>query len=467
MSLIAQDVNQRYRVLPTIDLRKKREDRRYLDPQPPTAKVPEKVAVPVPVPMPAESAGTPRYQVRPPQFFTNTAPPAEQGLTRDILKQPMAPPMSPTGDTAVPPPAAAPVEPAEEISPALQALRKAQKAVEDIEATPTKKDSIIKSILKMLAYGAKDMPPARDWAEFAYGAGRVGGSGIAGAIDRRLPNEIKKRYQLGRAQETLERTQKTAQAESMIESRASMNKTRNARLNRDLTNDEQRRENQKRKAVADDLKRLPYIDPEDPEHAKILARAKAVGIDVDADSYGKGKNRPRIQVLDDDGVTIHWFEKDPAKGWVPVSIEGRNATARMTDKRNPLTGETYSSAERRAFAKQKFDWQKIEAQVDNNRAERALQLQKTGLDMRVAQAQAEAEAIDDVLPGMESDYLEQSGPEGDEYLAAQIQRAIATLKNRRGRAQGLAAGALGSRPSATPSAPVIRPKSDPLGLFKP
>lgn len=344
--------------------------------------------------------------------------------------------VSPMGDTASAPDTAEPAE--EVIPPGLLGLRQAQEQLAADEAAPVKKDSRLRAFLKMLAYGAKDMPMARDWAEFAHGAGKTVGSGVVGAVSPKTPGEIKKRYQIARDVERVERAQKTASIESQIGSRANTARVQNARLGIAQTKAEQDQDRAKRKAVADDLKRLPYIDPEDPTHAKILARAKAAGIDVDPESYGKGKNRPRIKVLDDDGVTEHWFEKDVAKGWVPIKIEGRNAVSGMTDKRNPLTGETYSSEQRRDLAKQKFDWQKIEARIDNNRAERALALQKQGVEMRVAQAQGEVDAIDEVLPTLENDLIEQSGAQGDPIIAEQIQRSISALKDRRGRAAGLA-----------------------------
>lgn len=440
MPMLGQDPNARFKVRPRT-VTKRPED----DPQMPTAKVPEKVTVPVPVPVPTPVSVSPaglqsqRYRVAPPQGDVMTGiqrtPAASPGIQPDYAKKAatgMSATMPPPTDTATAPGAGAEDALVNEVPSWLKNLHdaEAQKAAD--EAAPVKKDKWWKAGLKMLAYGAKDMPPAHDWNEFAYGAGRALGSGAAGLVKHDLPGQIEKRYRVAADEARVEQAQKTANIESIIQSKNDAQKVRNARLNRDLSKDEIAKVQNERKSVAADLRRLPYIDPSNPVHAKILARAKANGIDVDPESFGKGKARQRITVLDDDGVTKHIFERDPQKGWVPISIEGKDAVAGLTDKRNPLTGETYTSEQRRAFEKQKFDFTKLEAQIHDNQRERALGLQKQGMDIRVAQGQAEVEAIDNVLPDLET----QLNTTDDEAIRSQIQRAITTLKDRRGRAAG-------------------------------
>jgi hypothetical protein len=424
----------------------------------PSNKVPAKVAVPVPVPVPVpvggDGASQGRYRVRPSGFQFPQGPSAQKGFQLNPGAMPQFSGVQPEQPAPAAPSAPAPPQPITaptDETPELTRMRAAEARVAEEQAAVPKKEKWWKSGLKMLAYGAQDMPPARDWGEFAYGAGRAAGSGIAGVAKHDLPGQIKKRYRVAEAQQNLEQAQKTGQVASQIQSRIDATKVRNARLNRDLTKDEVAAEQRTRKSVAEDLRRLPYIDPDNPTHAKILERAKEAGIDIDPESFGKGKNRPRIRVLDDDGVTEHWFEKDPAKGWVPVRIEGQDAISRLTDKRNPLTGETYSSSERRELAKQKFDFQKTEATIHDRQRDIALGYQKQGLDMRTASAQAEADAIDEMLPDLESDLQKQSGTDGDEIIAQQIQRMITSLKDRRARASGAAsvkaapAGSTGSK----------------------
>lgn len=366
--------------------------------------------------------------------LSQVAPTTPSPMTANVT-QPFYPTAPQPGDTATAPTQTGNTSATPTDVPAwMKELNDASSQLSTDEAAPVKKDSRFKAFLKMLAYGAKDMPIAHNWAEFAYSGGRALGSGAAGAVKPDLPGQISKRYQIAQDQDRVDAAQKTANVQSMIANRTDVTKVRNARLNRDLSKDEVAKVQNERKAVAGDLRRLPYIDPTNPVHAKLLARAQASGIDVDPESFGKGKARQRITVLDDDGVTKHIFERDPQKGWVPISIEGKDAIAGLSEKRNPLTGEAYSSEERRQFERQKFDFSKLEAKIHDDQRERALGMQSKGLDIRIAQGQAEVDAIDNALPDLET----QLNTTDDEITRASIQRAITTLKERRGRAAGAA-----------------------------
>lgn len=109
------------------------------------------------------------------------------------------------------------------LSPAEEGFNRANAAYQAAVNRDTKdRNGLLKSVLRSLAIGAKDMPMARNMGELAYGAARAVGTGIGGGIDKSFDERYDRDIEMGRTGTELDRATKTLQADSLVRNRDSM-----------------------------------------------------------------------------------------------------------------------------------------------------------------------------------------------------------------------------------------------------
>lgn len=312
--------------------------------------------------------------------------------------------------TATPPRApAVPQQPMTDTrGPAERQLDTDNEQLARLRTAPLKKGNKFASFLKMFAIEAGEpfkQAPARNAQELVYGLSRGAGAGAVAAVRPEMLAKRERNYQIREAETRREGDLKAAATESVMNSRTATERYRQQRLEQMGVREDRLANDAERHRIAADLARLPYIDMNNEQHRKLLDEAQAAGFIIDKESFGQGK-QPRMQMLDKDGVTMHWYERQANGEWKHIKTEeGEDATARVVERRDPLTGMTIGAQQDRAFARERFDFQKGMQKASLKLRERQVAAQEMAVRINASREQRQM-MLDQAESQMADDYDE-------------------------------------------------------------